>query len=276
MQRVFLSIFLFLFSCSFFSFAQKQPHWLRTSVRAYNSTYTFIPITVEANSLAFGRQDCLQMLALNRGLINTLTISQNSERTDINGQYAINGKSLNQYESKSISITSFEGKPIELQAKIIDEYYNARKREFSTLYAVALCSNPLFDDISVSERYGVRGLWRSAIVPGWGQMYKGSYAKGGIIMGGTIGMIAGVIVSNSFLRDYSIKAGHATSTSAVKQYQANINNATLSRNLFIGGLAALYLYNLVDAIVAPGAKRIIVTPVAYGNNSYGISGHLNF
>lgn len=44
-----------------------------------------------------------------------------------------------------------------------------------TLYAVSEANMPLADNVGVTTRYGARGLWRSALVPGWGQFYKGMH-----------------------------------------------------------------------------------------------------
>lgn len=216
------------------------------------------------------------MLATDRGLLNTMTVTQRTEKTDTDNQTYNGRKMQEQFESKTLSVTTFDGKPIKIQAKIVDEFLDRRKGEFSTLYAVALTNSPIYDDIRVTSQYGARGLWRSAIVPGWGQMYKGSFAKGGIIMGGTVALAAGIIVSESLRKDFVTKASQTHSTEATKQYQANVNNASLARNICIGGIAALYIYNLVDAIVAPGGKRIIVTPVSYGENQFGIQGSIDF
>lgn len=256
--------------------AQNRPQWLKSVPVSSNSTYTFIPITTESGNITIGRNNCLQILATDRGLLNIMTVTQRTEKTDTDNQ-AYNGRKMQeQFESKTLSVTTFDGKPIKIQAKIVDEFLDRRKGEFSTLYAVALTNSPIFDDIRVTSQYGARGLWRSAIVPGWGQMYKGSYAKGGIIMGGTIALAAGIIVCESFRKDFVTKASQTHSTEAARQYQANVNNAFLARNVCIYGIAALYIYNLVDAIVAPGGRRIIVSPVSYGGNQFGIQGTIDF
>ncbi|MDE6635460.1 MAG: hypothetical protein K2K09_02500, partial [Lachnospiraceae bacterium] len=41
---------------------------------------------------------------------------------------------------------------------------------------------------------------------------------------------------------------------------------TTGRNICIGALGALYVYNIIDAIVAPGARRILTSPA--GSNKY--------
>ena len=50
------------------------------------------------------------------------------------------------------------------------------------------------------------------------------------------------------------------SSTVIKQLYANMSNWAIGRNVCIGAAAALYAYNIVDAIVAPGARRVVVTP----------------
>ena len=149
------------------------------------------------------------------------------------------------------------------------------------LYTCYAISDPgmgtvIFDNFQVTTNYGTQGLWRSAIAPGWGQMYKGLYVKGGLIMGGTVAFAGGIIVSETLRSAYSVKASTTHFTTAAKQYQAYISNATTARNICIGGVAALYIYNLIDAVAAPGARRIVVTPAVYGNGAYGIGSRIDF
>lgn len=44
----------------------------------------------------------------------------------------------------------------------------------------------------------------------------------------------------------------------LKEYNTKADNCENARNICIGAAAALYVYNLIDAIVAPGARRVIV------------------
>ena len=46
-------------------------------------------------------------------------------------------------------------------------------------------------------------------------------------------------------------------------YNTKADNCENARNIYIGAAAALYVYNLIDAIVAPGAKRVIVKKNRY-------------
>ena len=244
------------------------PQWLHKQPKQGNATYVFVPITVETNNLTTGRTEALKMLALDRGLLSSLKIQYKAEDITNSESQTINGKFSEKIDVKTIEATTFEGRPIQLKAQIIDEYLATKKQTFTTLYRVGIVNNPYFDDVSTTTFYAGHGLWRSAIVPGWGQFYKGSYLKGGLMLGGTVALAAGIIYTNSMRSDYANKIAKTHNTENKRTYATKRDNYTTGRNICIGGLTALYVYNLVDAIVAPGARRIIVHQSHDGKRNY--------
>ena len=126
-------------------------------------------------------------------------------------------------------------------------------------------TTPRFDDVRLTTNYGARGLWRSAIVPGWGQFYKGSYVKGGLILGGSVLLAGGIIYTENMRQDYMNKIAKTHNTGNIRSYKNSADNFAMGRNICIGTLAALYVYNVVDAIVAPGARRVIMRKNADGS-----------
>ncbi|MDE6294641.1 MAG: hypothetical protein K2M03_01105 [Muribaculaceae bacterium] len=203
-------------------------------------------------------------------------IASNVERTDkVSVTEIFEDKSVQQYDSNSNPILSssdsyqlklnVEGSAVPIKTRRIDEYWESVERggmtllDYHALYAVERKGgNADFSDISSVSSYGVHGLWRSAIVPGWGQLYKGSTLKGGLIMGGSVALIGGIIYTETMRQDYMNKIKNTHSSELIRKYKTRADNFALSRNICIGGLAALYVYNIVDAIVAPGARRILV------------------
>ena len=81
---------------------------------------------------------------------------------------------------------------------VIDEYLADDGVYF--LCTVPDPNNPkvMYDDFELTTQYGAQGLWRSAIVPGWGQFHKGSYLKGGLILGGTAVLIGGIVAAEDY------------------------------------------------------------------------------
>lgn len=87
-------------------------------------------------------------------------------------------------------------------------------------------------------------------------MYKGSMVKGGCILGGEIALVAALISAESMRASYVKKMKE--NPRQLKLYNTKADQWENIRNVCIGGAAALYVYNLIDAIVAPGARRVVV------------------
>lgn len=69
-------------------------------------------------------------------------------------------------------------------------------------------------------------------------------------------------------------------------YNKKADDWTTMRNVFIGAAAAIYVYNLIDAAVAPGRRQVVVKKnksklnytfiPAFSNNYAGLSLVMNF
>jgi hypothetical protein len=134
-----------------------------------------------------------------------------------------------------------------------------------------------------TDRYGAGAFLRSAILPGWGQIYKGSGARGIAIIGGEAALIGGLVAAENLRASYMKKIGETHQADAIRTYARNADTMKNIRNLCITGAAALYLYNLIDAVASPGKKRLVaggerafsLHPVANGEYA-GIGLVMNF
>lgn len=110
-------------------------------------------------------------------------------------------------------------------------------------------------------------VWRSFFLPGWGQFYKGESAKGYFIVGGTaVFLTSGFIFSNLKITTES-DARNARTQTLRDYYNDNTNKYNnISLACFIV-TAALYVYNVIDAIAADGEKVYAYEPQ---NRNYGL------
>lgn len=264
--------------CSIIPTFAQEPQWInKPPLPSYgNKSYTFVVINADAKNLDIGRKKCFQMLSLDQGLLNTVTTSYRSEDIIKGTQKYKDGEFYENLDEQSLEIITTEGKPIQLKAKIVDEYFNGN--QMTTLYQVGTTPNAHFDDTYVTTQYGVQGLWRSAIVPGWGQFHKRSYLKGGLILGGSVLLAGGIIYTECMRADYKQKLydGHTGDADQLRFYYNSEKNFALARNICIGGLCALYVYNLIDAIVAPGARYVKVSTTDRNGNVYTIAPSINY
>lgn len=106
-----------------------------------------------------------------------------------------------------------------------------------------------------AARPWTEAAWRSALLPGWGQHYKGQALKGWVLGGLTLGLLAGGLAAAAVgesarqqyesLRDPGADYGGPYDTWAA---MAQANHALLL------GAAGLYLFTLADAALSAGGR----------------------
>ena len=214
-----------------------RPVWLVSKTpETTNETFHYQLVEAENESLEKARHDCL--LALSRYIEQAWKISGEAE-TDIrmeqkNGAY------------KESSVYNFhykiENEEINVTTTKYDEYWEyvyypgGGRYHCYVLFGVADVPAPRFDRLSFTRKYGVRGMARSLIVPGWGQMYKGSTAKGLCILGGEV-LLAGGIIASESLRSSYVKKMHEQPKHQ-QTYNTKADNWENVRNVCIGAAAA--------------------------------------
>ena len=233
-----------------------KPKWLTQKLpEAKTPLYSLVRTIGEGRNLSEARQSCMKdltdFLEHNRGITVSSTLS---------GQETVFDNQDSHVQTKYSFEYKEDGRTFSIDSRKIDEYWTYKDGNYrcNVLYAVANKEggDTNCDDISVSTRYGARGFIRSLVIPGWGQMYKGSYLKGGLILGGEAAFVAGIIAAENLRASYKKKMKEQPQH--IKTYNTKADNCENIRNICIGGAAALYVYNLVDAIAANGAKRVII------------------
>jgi len=113
------------------------------------------------------------------------------------------------------------------------------------------CNMPIY------QSYGKSAVWRSALLPGWGQMHLGYKTKGAILLTTTALFVSGVATSQIMYvnnwNDYtsSLTLGR---TADAEVYKSNADNWFLVRNINLIALSGVYIYNLVDALTKKGVN----------------------
>lgn len=251
----------------------QTPRWVNNPPQPMrgNNTYTFIVTDAETRNLDLGRKKCLQMLSLDMGLMNTVTTNYRSREYISSTQNRANNKFNETIDEQLFEVITMDGKPIELTARIVDEYFDRSKGVMSTLYQVGVTPNPCFDEVIITDFYGFEAGWRSAVVPGWGQFHKGDYKKGALMLGGTLALASGIVLTEATRADYQQKYGLTHDAGARKEYLNRHNHWELARNICIGALAGFYIYNIVDAFNAPGARYVVVRRTDRGGRTYAFA-----
>lgn len=274
-MRLFYCLFLlgiFLISASYlysnnldFSSDRKRPDWLSNKLPLpTNNTFYYQISSARANSFDSARDGAFKELVNfieqnnNIKISGEIVVSSSSDQKNgitneiINNQYSYRYK----IDSEELSITF----------RKVDEYWETEKNREGeiiyccySLYMISRNSDhPSFDQISFSYKYGTNALWRSALVPGYGQIYKGSTAKGISMLGGEVALIAGILLTENTRSSYRRKAKETYDIDKIRNYTDKADNYETTRNICIGGAIALYIYNVIDAVASNGRKRTII------------------
>lgn len=260
-----------------------KPRWMTSSLPVPKSAgYIFISAQGSGQSLEEARQMAIvnltSKLEHERGLVisSHIKIEKHGER---------NSRSTKRQEFTLEA--SEKGKQINLTCRVVDEYWERNNGKFlvTELYTVNDNAQPdkgsYCDNITLTTSYGAAPVIYS-LIPGVGQFTKGNSLKGGLMLGGTALGVAAVILCENQRATYAQKMKERPQH--FDFYRNKKSNWETGRNIAVGATAALYLYNLIDAAVAPGRRRVVVkkrcynyamAPVVYDNGA-GIGFAMNF
>ena len=239
--------------------AQTKPRWVQKGVKAMNNErssksygfHTFATFSVDINQLETERFKPL------------MEYVSKEYRTDIDGI------KLDSLSSDSCSRTTYrltflsqDGKISVVFAQLVDEWSRYEDNvdswgfEMHQLYAISECNvQPQFDNFRLTDNYGIKPLFLS-IIPGLGQIYKGQNAKGYAILGAETLLLAGGVYSVTEVGRYNRLA--KKNPGVYNNYESNATTYRQIRNAcFIAG-GVLYVYNLIDAAISKGRRRVVV------------------
>lgn len=277
MRRLLLSTLILAFCQPLFAQENLPPKWIHRQV-FIGDKCDFVLVKSEGETNARAAR-VAALVDLRDKLVHTDVVSVNQSYSS-NTHERFMSKDMNVHVDTAQEDDSWieilvEGSPTPIRSKRIDEYCKMGERG---LVYYALIAVPQIDsqiDLSrlalTTDYSSDPTTWPLSLIPGAAQMHKGDYVKGGIIMGGTVALVGGTIVFDRLRSGYRdlIEQTHHAATK--KTYNNRAVNSTTARNVCIGGLAALYVYNILDALIAPGARRVIVTPAATAEGQYGMA-----
>lgn len=145
-----------------------------------------------------------------------------------------------------------------VKSRIVDEYIEYMPGQGYRVYLlVQTAKNPTldFESVNVTDRYPFS---MRAFVPGMAQIHKGSTGKGVAFISAEVVMIGGVVAFECMRSYYDGKVSTTHNSDAVKAYIDNARVMSGLRNGFIAGAVAVYVWNVIDGIVAKGERHIMV------------------
>ena len=121
-------------------------------------------------------------------------------------------------------------------------------------------------ELELKSSYGITPTLKSAIVPGWGQIHKKENKKGIIIISGFASTLTAGIITHSISNNYAVDAQNADSGEWIDYYNSLSEQYYIASSISYILSAAIYGYNIYDAISSRGAKIY-----AFGGDKINIS-----
>lgn len=141
---------------------------------------------------------------------------------------------------------------------VIVDKYTQKSNNSCTVYVLAqitlIAGHNVFEQLEKTNRYNLIG---ESFVPGMAQIKKGQTVKGACFITAEALCIGGIIMSECQRSSYINKINDTRNPSLMKEYKNKSNDWATARNIFIAGAAAVYVWNVIDGIVAKGKTQIL-------------------
>ena len=231
-RSIILAVALIL--CATASAQSVEPKW--KSQGLMDLTYSYVEVvSADASSVSDARDKAAQAIVQRRNLAVGAEMKVK----------VVDGK-----------ITSTGDQKMIVTARILDEYaeevgYN----NWRVYLLVQTLKHPQysFESITVTDQYPFSAR---ASVPGMQQLYKGQKTKGIMFIAGEVVCVGGIVVSEG-LRTSNINLINSTHNAQQRaQYTDKANMWQNVRNGFIAATAAVYVWNVIDALAAKGTRYV--------------------
>jgi hypothetical protein len=248
MKPVLFIFLMTLLHCA--AYADDSPPWMRGDMpEKSNSSYYFKVTSGTGATPHEARNNAILALVGELSRAKGVTV----RGSDLMQSIAVQDRKYSE-QTMHKSTYVFETESFKTAFEVEDEY--VKGQTCWALFEVAYDpERVMFDKVEFTTNYKGAALWRSIFVPGWGQMYKRSTGKGIALLSAEIAGIAGFFVCDNLSNSYYNKAMVERNSGVRDQYQNLSSTYRNIRNGFIIAASAVYVYNIVDAISAKGAKR---------------------
>ncbi len=158
-----------------------------------------------------------------------------------------------QVRIKNNQISVEAGHDLVVKARVLDEYCRRITDGYVVYLLVQTAKNPTYsyEHVTLTDKYDFSAR---AFVPGMAQIHKGSTAKGLCIIAAEALAVGSIIVCENQRATYKKKMREQPQFA--QSYDTKASNWETGRNISIGVAAGIWVYNVIDAIVARGEKHV--------------------
>lgn len=256
--RIFVLVFLLLPQMADAKSDRLKPLWIKKAPESFSPNVAIVPVIVystDSQALPAKALSALTYKLPSDWNVSTSVTSADTDSVELSLR-KIGGESVH---AGKINVTA-DGGNVAVKCALIDEYQDSKygMLRYHALYQVAKTEDTSFLETFLTHEYGAKKAVLS-IVPGLGQFSKGDQLKGGLFLGGCAAGAVGVVITESQRKAYISQMSQTHDANILRQLDARQKNMGIARNVCLGATAAIYLWNLIDAAVAPGARRVVIT-----------------
>lgn len=249
MSRVLLLTVCLLGLC--WQASAQRPPWLRGEMPVRtNDTYYFRVVSGEGRTPSEARHAAMLELVGDLARAQGVTV----RGSDLSRMVAEERDGTYSERTETRMTYRFERGAFRTRFEVEDEHHEGQ----TCWLLVEVAVDPervTFDPVELTTDYKGSALWRSLIIPGWGQMHKRNTGRGMAILTLTAAGATGIVVCHNQSNTYYNKALSARNSDTRESYEDKSSTYRNARNACIAATAVVYVWNVVDALTGKGAKR---------------------
>jgi hypothetical protein len=254
LNRILATLSLMLVVFYLIGFSQQpfkeRPYWTRSVPKGYLNDY-FIGLGTSSISEADAHKQALEKAIESIIKVNGFTVSSSVRDTTVVTQITQNDFSNFELVKKTVTELSIDGKSTTVSGLREEENYFESDGKYFNVWS--LIKIPKKTSIE-SPPNSFSPVWRSVLLPGWGQFFKGQNTKGFLIAGAEVALIPSAFIFNNLKLTAKANAENSR-TQALRDYYNDQTNLyeDISLGCFIVA-GAIYIFNIFDAISSEGEK----------------------
>ena len=206
-----------------------------------------------------------------------------SDKITIEGQQEVKSKEIEENGKVDYRIEIIEDVLIKGESKDIDglkkvsEFWEIKDSTYNYWVMLRIPKKVSFKDLPIYRNNKFAPIWRSSIIPGWGQIYKKQKIKGSFIIGSELVFLSSFSYFAYIGKDFADKERNEIFDMDKREiYKKNKDLAYNISFISIVGASVVYLYNLYDAIASKGfplytSNTFQIQPSFYSYNTPRIS-----
>ena len=216
--------------------ATERPSWVNGYFTEHSNSYVEV-VSATASSENDARNKAAEVIVERR----SLATGQQTKISINNGNISVSGSDM-----------------LTVKSRIVDQYTEyLGNNQYRVNLLVQTAKNPEYqlEPVYVTNKYKFSPR---VFVPGMAQIHKGQTTRGALFIAGEALSIGGIIAFEGMRASYQAKIRNTHNATAIRTYMQKSDNMANIRNGFIAGAAAIYVWNIIDGIVAKGKKHVVV------------------